>query len=174
MAEKITAGEITFEQMSEEQAVKTFQEDAYFEYNKRRVRYGDSLPPNSIWATIPATMFVAFYKGTPVGIVGFSRYKGVLLGAGVHIRREYRGRGLLDILIDKAIKEKRSRTLYINIANQRIANNYRAKGFKDMNKDELPEDVKQELGDIRYTDQVQKLLSHSSPKWQQVLKRRRG
>ena len=172
MAEKITADEITFEQMSEEQAVQTFQKDGYFDYQKRRIRY-QKLSSNSIWATTPATMFVAFYKGTPVGAVGFSRYKGFLLDAGVHVREEYRGRGLGSILIDKMIKEKGNKTLLVNINNPAIIGSFRRKGFSDMRIDEIPQELQEELEGLRYSDQVQKILTHSPPNWQEVLKKKK-
>ena len=172
MVEKLTANEITFEQMSEEQAVQTFQKDGYFDYQKRRMRY-QKLPSNSIWATTPATMFVAFYKGTPVGVVGFSRYKSFLLDAGVHVREEYRGRGLGSILIDKIIKEKGNKTLLVNINNPAIIGSFRRKGFSDMRIDEIPQELQEELEGVRYSDQVQKLLSYSPPNWQEVLKKKK-
>lgn len=168
MVEKFTANDISFKEMSEEEAVRTFQEDGYFDYQKRRMRYKKT-SPDSIWATAPAKMFVAFYEDIPVGVVGFAEYRGALLGAGVHTRKEYRGRGLLDILIDKAIQEKGSRTLYINIANRSIVDKYRGKGFKDMNKDELPQQVQEEIAGIQYVDQVQKWIRHTS-EWRSILK----
>ena len=92
MPEKIPANEITFREMSEEQAVKTFEDDKYFDYQKRAMRYGKKLPSDSIWATSPAKMFVAFYKEKPIGVIGYSTYRKYLLGAGIHVRKEYRGK----------------------------------------------------------------------------------
>ena len=169
MAERFTANDISFQEMSEEDAVKTFQEDGYFDYQKRRMRFR-TLSPDSIWATSPARMFVAFFENRPVGVVGFSQYKGALLGAGVHTRKDFRGRGLLDILIDKAIQEKGSKTLYINIANSGIIDKYRGKGFKDMNVEELPEEVQSEIEGLTFSDQVQKWIHHTS-EWKSILKK---
>lgn len=152
--------DITFQTMSEEDAVRVFMKDGYNEYQKRRMRYGSKLPSNSIWATSPATMFVAFYENTPVGVVGFSKFKGALLGAGIHIRREFRGRGIGDILVDKLLKEKGSRTLFVNMTSPKASAIYRSKGFRDMNKDELPQEIQEELQGIEYTDQVQKFIIH--------------
>ena len=84
--EKFSASDITFKEMSEEKAVETFQDDGYFDYQKRNMRYGKFLSRDSIWANSPAKMFVEFFNETPVAVVGFSRYKGFLLDAGVHVR----------------------------------------------------------------------------------------
>lgn len=168
MAEPFTANDISFQEMSEEEAVKTFQEDGYFDYQKRRMRF-KTLSPDSLWATSPARMFVAFFENRPVGVVGFSEYKGALLGAGVHTREGFRGRGLLGILIDKAIQEKGSKTLYINIANSDIIDKYRGKGFTDMKVEELPEEVQSEIEGLTFSDQVQKWIRHTS-EWRSILK----
>ena len=151
--------------MSEEEAVKVFQEDGYFDYQKRSMRYGKNLSPTSIWAKSPATMFVAFLGETPVGVIGYSKYKGVLLGAGVHIRKEYRRRGLGDILIDKILKSKGSKTLYVNFTNSVAADKYRSKGFKDMKLEELPAEIREELEGTGYVDQLQKWFMFSENWW---------
>lgn len=167
---KLLAKDITFQEMSENEAVKTFVEDGYTEYKKRKIRYGSNLPANSIWATNPATMFVAFYENTPVGVVGFSEFKGVLLSAGIHLRKEFRGRGIVGILVDKMIKEKGSKTLFANITNPRASAIYRSKGFKDMNKEELPQEIQDELEGVDgYVDQLQKFLIHT-PHWFSILR----
>ena len=70
--------------------LKHFQDDGYFDYQKRNMRYGKFLSRDSIWANSPAKMFVGFFNETPVAVVGFSRYKGFLLDAGVHVREGYR------------------------------------------------------------------------------------
>ena len=161
MLEKIPANEIIFREMSEEQAVKTFEDDGYFDYQKRRMRYGEKLPNDSIWATSPAKMFVAFYKEKPIGVIGYSTYRKYLLGAGIHIRKEYRGIGVSDILIKKIIKEKGNKTLLVNIGNEAISSTYRKNGFKDMEIESLPEELKQEALLRQKTqplDQVQKWM----------------
>ena len=161
---------LEFKEMSEEDAVSTFVEDGYYEYTKRKQRYGDLLPSNSIWATAPARMFVGFLEDKPVGTIGFAPYKGVLLSAGAHIRRQYRRRGLLEQFIEKILQEKGNKTLFFNLANPKISGKYRSLGFKDMNKDELPNEIQEELEGIEYPDQIQKWIMYSTPKWQQVLR----
>ena len=156
--------------MSEDDAVRTFIDDGYYEYQKRKMRYGDFLPSDSIWATAPARMFVGFLEDKPVGVIGFAPYKGVLLSAGAHIRREFRKRNLLEQLVEKILKEKGNKTLFINLTNPNIADLYRRFGFKDMDKDKLPIEIQEELRGVEYTEQIQKWIIHSSPKWQKVLR----
>ena len=173
MPENIPANEITFREMSEEQAVKTFEDDRYFDYQKRAMRYGKKLPSDSIWATSPAKMFVAFYKEKPVGVIGYSTYRKYLLGAGIHVRKEYRGKGISDILIKKIIKEKGNKTLLVNIGNMGISSTYRKNGFKDMEIESLPEELKQEAllrQKAQPLDQVQKWMMMKPSKWMEVLK----
>ena len=146
---------LEFQEMSEDDAVRVFLEDGYYEYKKRRERY-QRISPNSSWATAPARMFVGFLEDKPVGVIGFAPYKGVLLGAGIHVRRGFRGRGLAQLLVQKLIKEKGGQTLFVNIANPRIANTYRRYGFKDMNEEELPDDSRNAIRGLEFADQVQK------------------
>lgn len=169
MPENIPASQITFREMSEEEAVKEFQGDGYFDYAKRRMRY-NTISSDSVWATSPARMFVAYYENKPVGVIGFAKHKSVLLGAGVHVRKEYRGRGLTSILIDKLLSEKGSTTLYINIMNPNVSSSYRKKGFVDMDKEKLPAEAREAIEGIAITDQVQKYMFFPTPKWIGVLK----
>lgn len=169
--ENFSAADISFRQMSEEEAVNAFQDDGYFDYQKRAMRYR-SMSRDSSWATAPATMFVAYYEDKPVGVIGFSKHKGKLLGAGIHVRKEFRQRGLSGILVDKIISEKGSNTLYVNIASDKIANTYRDRGFGDMNINELPEDSRQDLEGLTYTDQVQKWMIHKQASWFSILKKK--
>ena len=171
MPEKFSAADISFREMSEDEAVKAFQDDGYFDYQKRTMRYR-SMSRDSSWATAPATMFVAYYEDKPVGVIGFSKHKGKLLGAGIHVRNEFRGRGLSGILVDKIIAEKGSNTLYVNIANDKIASTYRNRGFGDMNISELPEDSQQDLEGLTYADQVQKWMIHKQASWFSILKKK--
>ena len=171
MPENFSVADISFREMSEDEAVKAFQDDGYFDYQKRRMRYR-SMSRDSSWATAPATMFVAYYEDKPVGVIGFSKHKGKLLGAGIHVRKEFRGRGLSGILVDKIIAEKGSNTLYVNIANDRIASTYRNRGFGDMNISELPEDSQQDLEGLTYADQVQKWMIHKQASWFSILKKK--
>ena len=164
-----SASDISFREMSENDAVKTFQDDGYFGYAKRSMRYGPNLSKDSIWATAPAKMFVAYWNDTPVGVCGISTHKNVLLSAGVHIRKEYQRKGLFKICTDKILSEKGSKTLYINVTNAKVGAALRDKGFNDMNREDLPEDIQEELEGTKYADQVQKWMMYSS-EWQRVLK----
>jgi len=163
--------------MSEEEAVKTFEEDGYFDYQKRTMRYGDKLPADSIWATAPATMFVLFNEDIPVGVVGFSKYKNVLLGAGIHIREECRGKNLGPewkgmigkALISKVVKEKGNRNLYINVPNKHISSYYYELGFIDMDKESLPIEIQEELEGIEYFNQLQKWMKISDEWFNMVM-----
>ena len=152
-----TGADITFREMSEEDAVKAFQDDGYFNYKKRAMRYGDNLSRDSKWATAPARMFVAFDGETPVAVCGIARYKGKSLGAGVHTRDGYTGRGLFGLCVKKVLSEKTG-TLYINVANSNLVGSFRRRGFTDMQIGELPEDIQEELKGTNYPDQVQKWL----------------
>jgi len=165
-----TASDITFKEMSEERAVEVFQDDGYFDYQKRNMRYGKFLSRDSIWANTPARMFVAFSNETPVAVIGFSRYKGFLLDAGVHVREGYRKRGLGSVLLDKIINEKGNKTLLVNVANPAIVGSFRRKGFTDMIINEIPKELQEELEGIKYPDQLQKWMMYVSPEWQKVLK----
>lgn len=158
MVEKYSKDDIEFKQMSEDEAVNTFVKDGYDKYIKRSVRYGNNISPDSNWAKSPAKMFVAFYEDKPVGVMGFSEYKNVLLGAGIHIREDERRKGLFGILVDKILSEKGSKTLYINVAKEGLGAAFRRKGFKDMEKDELPQDIQEDLQGTKYSDQVQKWM----------------
>lgn len=171
MPENFSEADISFRQMSEDEAVKAFQNDGYFDYQKRTMRYR-SMSRDSSWATAPATMFVAYYEDKPVGVIGFSKHKGKLLGAGIHVRKEFRGRGLSGILVDKIVAEKGSNTLYVNIANDKISSTYRNRGFGDMNISELPEDSQQDLEGLTYADQVQKWMIHKQASWFSILKKK--
>jgi GNAT superfamily N-acetyltransferase len=170
VAERFTAGDISFKEMSEEEAVKTFQEDGYFDYAKRAARY-KTLPTESVWARSPATMFVAFYNETPVGVIGFAPYGKYLLGAGVHVRKEYRRRGLTPLLIDEMLRHKGGKKILVNIANKNIANTYRSAGFKDMDIGTLPAEVKEGavIGREAGFEQVEKFMFHESG-WFEILR----
>lgn len=170
MVEKITRQEVSFEEMSEEQAVKAFQDDGYFNYVKRQMRYGKFLPRDSIWATAPATMFVAFYENKPVGVIGFAEHKGALLMAGTHVRDEYRGRGLSSILLEKLLEEKGTKTLYANPVSERFASTLKKYGFKNMERESLPKDIQEELKGVNYPEQLQKWFRHEAT-WFMLLKK---
>jgi predicted GNAT family acetyltransferase len=88
------------------------------------------------------------------------------------VRKEFRGRGLAGILVDKIIAEKGSNTLYVNIANDKIASTYRNKGFGDMDISELPEDSQQDLEGLTYADQVQKWMIYKQASWFSILKKK--
>jgi len=169
-SETYSDDDITFKTMSEEKAVKTFQDDGYFDYEKRSMRYGPNLSRDSKWATAPAEMFVAFDGETPVAVCGIAKYKGALLGAGIHTRDEYKGRGLFGLCVKKVLSEK-SGTIYINVANPNLVDSFRRRGFTDMQTSELPEDIQEELKGTKYEDQVQKWLkSNNTTGWFDMVK----
>ena len=163
--------------MSEEEAVKTFEDDGYFDYQKRTMRYGDKLPADSIWATTPATMFVLFNEDIPVAVTGFAKYKNVLLMAGTHIREECRGKNLgpewkgmiAKALISKLLEEKGNKTLYGNAVSLSFAKHMRKAGFVDMDKESLPIEIQQELEGIDYPDQLQKWMKISDEWFNMVM-----
>jgi len=143
--------------------------DGYTDYRKRSMRY-KTLPRDSIFATAPATMFVAFLGETPVGVIGYGKYKNLLLDAGVHVRKEYRGRGLTGILLDKMIKEKGNKTYLVNVSNELIVPSYRNRGFVDIDRTNLPEEILEELDMAGDLEQVQKYMQHLPEKWMGILK----
>tara|TARA_R100000734_G_C3313850_1_gene105277 strand:+ start:1550 stop:2050 length:501 start_codon:yes stop_codon:yes gene_type:complete len=157
IVKRISPEDVTFKEMSEEEAVATFNKDGYFDYQKRRMRY-KTLPRDSIFATAPATMFVAFIEEVPVGVIGYAKYKNLLLDAGVHVREEYRGKGLTSILLDKILEEKGNKTYLVNISNPNIIGSYRRKGFIDINRTKLPEEILEELDMAEDLEQVQKFF----------------
>ena len=62
--------------------------------------------------------------------------------------------------IDKIFAEKGNNTIYVNVANPALVKPFRSKGFISMNKDELPEDLQEELTGIEFADQIQKWMKH--------------
>ena len=97
--------DVEFKEMSEDDAVRVFTEDGYFQYSKRTQRYS-KLPSDGIFATSPSTHFVLFEKdtGKPLGVVGYSQYKNILLGAGIHAREDMRGKGIASLLANMTYK----------------------------------------------------------------------
>jgi len=170
VVDRFSKSDISFKEMTEEEAVRVFVEDGYYDYVKRKVRYGKYLPPDSIWATAPAKMFVAFYQNKPVGVIGLATFKNALLMAGTHVRREYRKRGLSRILVDKMLENKGSKTIYANPVLISFAKQLRDSGFKDMEKETLPEEIQEELQGINYPEQLQKWIKLDTSKWMEVLK----
>ena len=171
-----TESDITFKEMSEDAAVKAFNDDGYFDYVKRSMRYGPNLSRDSIWANAPATMFVAFDGETPVAVCGIAKYKSVLLGAGIHTREGYKGKGLFGLCVQKVLSEKGRKTLYINVANEELAErgSFRKRGFTDMKVEELPEEIREELKDTKYADQVQKWIKSNTGSWFDLVKARKN
>jgi len=169
---KYSSADIEFKEMSEMEAVRVFQDDGYFGFSKRSMRYPEyatGLSSDSIWATAPERMFVAFDGQTPVAICGIAKYKNALIGAGMHTRKRYEGRGLFNLCIQKIISEKGSKTIYINISNPSLGSAFRNRGFTDMVRTELPKEIQEELEPTTYADHVQKLMRHSV-NWFSVLR----
>lgn len=165
---KYSSADIDFKEMSEDEAVKIFQQDGYFGFNKRSMRY-KQLSSDSLWATAPARMFVAFDGETPVAVCGMAKYKHTLIDAGYHTRKEYEGRGLFNLCVEKIISEKGSKTIYITVGNASLGSAFRSKGFTDMVRTELPKELQEELEPTNYADEVQKLMRHSVD-WFSVLR----
>jgi hypothetical protein len=164
-----SSADIEFKEMSEEEAVRTFQQDGYLGFNKRSMRYGPNLLSDSKWATAPARMFVALDGETPVAVCGIAKYKNILLDAGYHTRKGYEGRGLFGLCVQKILSEKGSSTIYVNVANPALVNSFRSRGFTDMVRTELPKELQEELEPTNYADNVQKLMRHSV-NWFSVLR----
>ena len=96
--------------------------------------FGQELPPLCLWR----------FTKTPVGVIGFAPYGKYLLGAGVHVRKEYRERGLVPILVEEMLRNKGGKKILVNIANKKIADTYRRAGFKDMEIGTLPQKLGKE------------------------------
>jgi ribosomal protein S18 acetylase RimI-like enzyme len=151
---KLTQEDIYFEDMSEENAVKVFQDDGYFKYKIRVNRY-ENLPKDGIFANSPETQFVAFLRKTeqPIGVVGFSKFQNFLLGSGIHIREGYRTKDghpeVFDLLLDKLLQEKGSKTMVVAFSNPRAKSQYEKYGFNEINEEELPKEVLDEINEAR-------------------------
>jgi len=177
---KYTDTDIRFEEMPEHQVVETFREDGYTKFEKRSDR-GTFLPYDSLWYTEPARMFMAFNpEDKPVGVIGFAPLGKFAMGAGIHTRRpEGRGVGLMPILVNKLLQEKGSAKLFINFASKPAADYYRSVGFNDVDLENLPEDLpeqmKRELLQAskhpKLIEQLQKTMMYSVPQWFDTLKR---
>ena len=171
---KLTQEDIYFEDMSEENAVKVFQDDGYFKYKVRVNRY-KNLPKDGIFANSPETQFVAFLRKTeqPIGVVGFSKFQNFLLGSGVHIREGYRTKDghpeVMNLLLDKLLKEKGSKTMVVAFSNPQAKGRYREYGFDEINEEELPKEILDEINEAgaNGTTALQKLKLNN---WWMTLK----
>ena len=161
---KYTIDELYFEEMTEDEAVARFKEEGYDRYKKRIDRY-KTIPKDGPFATKPAKMFMVFNKEThkPMGVVGFSIYNSdLLLGAGLHVRKDERGKGLAGHLADKLIQEKGGRTLIAVFVSGEALHAYTNRGFKSVEMNYLPEDVQHSIGQAmasdKYLDTLEKFL----------------
>lgn len=138
--------DVEFKEMSEDDAVRVFTEDGYFKYAKRTQRY-EKLPSDGIFATSPSTHFVLFEKdtGKPLGVVGYSKYKNILLGAGIHTRKDMEGKGIASLLANKLMQEKGSKLMVVSFAKERAKNMYIRRGFKEVDLSKLPPEVVEEI-----------------------------
>lgn len=172
---KLTQEDIYFEDMSEENAVKVFQDDGYNEYKTRINRY-QKLPTDGIFANSPETQFVAFLTKTeqPIGVVGYSKFEKFLLGSGVHIRRGYRQSdgydGIFDLLLDKLLQEKGSKTMVVAFSHPKAMEKYRQYGFKEINEEKLPEDILDELEEAKANGTIGALQKLKLNNWWMTLK----
>jgi len=171
---KLTQEDIYFEDMSEENAVKVFQDDGYYKYKVRVNRY-ENLPKDGIFANSPETQFVAFLTKTeqPIGVVGFSKFQNFLLGSGIHIREGYRKSDghpeVIQLLLDKLLKEKGSKTMVVAFSNPQAKSRYKDNGFDEINEEELPKEILDEINEAKAkgTTVLQKLKLNN---WWMTLK----
>jgi len=172
---KLTQEDIYFEDMSEENAVKVFQDDGYNEYKTRINRY-QKLPTDGIFANSPETQFVAFLTKTeqPIGVVGFSKFQNFLLGSGVHVRRGYRKSdgydGVFDLLLNELLKQKGSKTMVVAFSHPKAMEKYRQYGFKEINEEKLPEDILDELEEAKANGTIGALQKLKLNNWWMTLK----
>ena len=138
--------DVEFKEMSEEDAVRVFAEDGYFQYDKRSQRY-KTYPTDGIFASSPSTHFVLFEKdtGKPLGVVGYSEYKNLLLGAGIHTRKDMQGKGIGSLLANKIMQEKGSKLMVVSFSNPEAKNMYMRRGFKEVDFSKLPPEVAEEI-----------------------------
>ena len=175
--------DITFKEMSEMEAVATFQADGYEGFKKQSDR-GELLPFDSLWYTNPKRMFVAFSnvedetKGRPVGVIGFAPLGKYAMGAGIHTRVPIgRGRDLAPIMVDKLLEEKGNIKLFINFTSVPAVKIYRDKGFQEIDLQNLPEDMPQQMqAELQQAsqhpdliEQLQKTLIYNVPHWWSVI-----
>ena len=138
--------DVEFKEMSEDDAVRVFAEDGYFTYAKRSQRY-KTYPTDGIFASSPSTHFVLFEKNTgkPLGVVGYSKYRNILLGAGIHTREDMKGKGIGSLLINKIMQEKGSKLMVVSFSNPRAKDMYMRRGFKEVDFSKLPPEVVEEI-----------------------------
>ena len=114
-----------------------------------------------LFASKPAKMFMVFNKEThkPMGVVGFSIYSAdLLLGAGIHVRENERGRGLAGHLVDKIIEEKGGRTLIVIFISDEAFNAYTNRGFKPVEETHLPDDIRNDIEAARTSSKYEGTL----------------
>lgn len=161
--------EIYYKTMSEDEAIKVFRDDGYYGFKARSDRYKNT-PSSGEFATAPSIHHVAFEEDTtkPIGAVGYAPYKEFLLGAGIHVRDDSRGRGLMKLLFREMIRVKGSKKLIVNFSNKSAMKHYMSEGFRQLDESELPDELINEIsigaanGNI---GSLEKYYVHSSTWW---------
>ena len=172
---KLTQEDIYFEDMSEENAVKVFQDDGYSEYKTRINRY-EKLPTDGIFANSPETQFVAFLTKTeqPVGVIGFSKFENFLLGSGIHVRKGFKKEdgitGIARLLVNKLLDEKGSKTMVVSFTSEAAMGLYRSAGFGEIKQEELPKEILDELEVASGGDNLNALQKLKLNNWWMTLK----
>ena len=167
--------DVYFKAMSEEESVRVFIEDGYTKWKSRQNRY-ESLPKNGLFATNPSNHWVMFLKegDKPIGVLGFAKHKEFLLGSGIHVREGYRlsngKKGAFELLINKLIKEKGSRTLVASFANKKAMNEYKLRGFHSIKQDELPDEIIEEISIAEANGNKGTLQKYIDPVWWLTIK----
>ena len=170
---KYTIGDVYFKRMSEDESIKTFKDDGYDGWETRAQRYRQ-LPSDGLFATEPSIHYVAFNRRSdkPMGVIGYAPYKGFLLGAGVHVRKDEEGKSLVVVLLEKLLALKGSRILVASFANEIAYANYYKLGFRPIDEVSLPKEVLEELEEASRKGSkgsLQKYYVHA-PMWWAVLK----
>ena len=168
---KYSWDDVYFKNVSEEKSIQIFRKDGYTGWKTRRARYR-RLPKSGLFATNPSKHWVMFLKETnkPIGVLGFAEHKGFLLGSGIHVRTEYRQRGLMPLLFRKLIEEKGSRTLFASFASKKAMSYYSAMGFYPIKQEDIPDDIIDELSEAEANGNVGTLQKYIGSKWWLTIK----
>ena len=163
---KYSMDDVYFKVMSEGESIRVFTDDGYDGWEARNIRY-NQLPKNGLFAKTPSKHWVMFLKegDKPIGVLGFASYKGFLLGSGIHVRKEYRNRGLMPLLFKKLIQEKGSKTLLASFANADAFGYYERMGFHTIQEKDIPEDIMDELSIAQANGAAGTLQKYIGSKW---------
>lgn len=167
--------DIYFKTMSEDDAVKVFNDDGYSGFKSRSNRFRNT-PKDGKFATTPSVHHVAYEKDTdkPVGVIGYAPYKEFLLGSGIHVRDTSRGRGLMRILFREMIRVKSNRKLIVNFSNPKAMKHYQSEGFRPLDESELPDELIDEISIGNANGNIgtlEKYYVHNSSWWAAIKSR---